>query len=196
MRVYIGPYKHWISPYQIADAIFFWVDSTGFYAEEPKIYDRWDYKAAEKFGDWLSNSWVSDFCNWINRLNNRKIKVRIDEYDTWSMDHTLSLIIYPMLVQLKEKKHGSPYVKDEDVPENIRSSAANPKTDENDLDEYHHERWTWVLDQMIWSFNELSNDNPNEPVFDKVNNEGYQAYGVKMNNGFRLFGAYFQGLWD
>ena len=46
----------------------------------------------------------------------RTINVRIDDFDTWSMDHTLAPIILPMLIQLKETKHGSPKVDDADVP--------------------------------------------------------------------------------
>ena len=38
--------------------------------------------------------------------------VKIDYWDTWSMDHTLSYIIVPMLKQLKATKHGAPYVDD------------------------------------------------------------------------------------
>ena len=26
MKVYIGPYTKWFGPYQIADAVFFWLD--------------------------------------------------------------------------------------------------------------------------------------------------------------------------
>jgi hypothetical protein len=32
----------------------------------------------------------------------RRITVNIDRYDTWSMDHTLALIILPLLLQYKE----------------------------------------------------------------------------------------------
>jgi len=40
----------------------------------------------------------------------RKVQVAIHDYDTWSADHTLSLIILPLLKRLKELKHGSPIV--------------------------------------------------------------------------------------
>jgi len=50
----------------------------------------------------------------------QKISVRIDKYDTWSMDITLAHIIVPMLKQLKETKHGAPDVSDEDVPQHLR----------------------------------------------------------------------------
>ena len=57
----------------------------------------------------------------------RKIVIHIDDYDTWSMDHTLAPIIAPMLKQLKATKHGAPFVDDEDVPEHLRSTNAKPK---------------------------------------------------------------------
>lgn len=41
-------------------------------------------------------------------LTARRIDIQIDKYDTWNMYHTLALIIYPMLIQLKETKHGVP----------------------------------------------------------------------------------------
>jgi len=38
----------------------------------------------------------------------RKINVQIERHDTWSLDHTLAIIIYPALIQLKATKHGVP----------------------------------------------------------------------------------------
>jgi hypothetical protein len=52
---------------------------------------------------------------------------------------------------LKEHKHGSPFVKNEDVPEHLRSTQ-EPGPDNNWTDETVHDRWTWVLDEMIWAF--------------------------------------------
>ena len=46
----------------------------------------------------------------------RRVEVKIHRYDTWSMDHTLALIIHPMLVQLKEKNHGYFSTESEDAP--------------------------------------------------------------------------------
>ena len=150
----------------------------------------------------------------------RKIEVHIDEYDTWSMDHTLSYIIAPMLKQLKATTHGAPYVDDEDVPEHLRSTAAKPKKDENDTDEFHFDRWDWVLDEMIWAFEQ--HDNGDSKFFDhtesekyreqygdsdefhfnemikliKVDRDGLDAWHSRKNNAFKLFGKYYQSLWD
>ena len=112
MRVKIGPYKNWIGPYQIADMIFFWCEKH----PDEKLMERWDYKLQDKFGDWLANdkngddSRLTKFCQWFESKRKRKIKVKIDNYDTWSMDHTLAYIIVPMLKQLHETKHGAPFV--------------------------------------------------------------------------------------
>ena len=52
----------------------------------------------------------------------RKIAIKIEPFDTWNMDHTLALIIHPMLIQLREATTAAPFVEDEDVPENLRRS--------------------------------------------------------------------------
>ena len=99
MKVYIGKYVKWWGPYQLAELIPFVSEDT-----------------QDKIGSWLSRTWVDDVCEWLNSKTKRKIEVRIDKYDTWNMDNTLAHIILPMLKQLKETKHGSPLVDDEDLP--------------------------------------------------------------------------------
>jgi hypothetical protein len=131
------------------------------------------------------------------------------------------LIIHPMLIKLKEKKHGSPFVNDEDVPENIRSTSAPPKKNEWDTDELFHDRWDWVLDEMIWTFEQLVDENADLQFYSgesdiqwvkkenelfemvrgsndthKFDSEGYDAWNKRIENGLRLFGKYYQGLWD
>jgi hypothetical protein len=159
----------------------------------------------------------------------RKVRVVVEPFDTWSMDHTLALIIHPMLVQLKETKHGAPFVDDEDVPEELRSTSAPPKENEYDTDDNFHKRWNWVLDEMIWAFAQKIDDNaedqfysgehdlrweedsesvdpdtgtaygrivkgPNDTfVFDK---EAHDVWQSRKSNGFKLFGKYYEGLWD
>ena len=153
MKVYMGPYKNWFGPYQIAEKILFWMD---------KDDDRVD-----KFGEWLNKTWVSKVCDWYYKNWDRKIEVRIDRYDTWGMDHTLAPIILPMLKQLKASKHGSPFVDQEDLPVELRLSKREQKVNdeghwnkklkatEEEIDavsKKFHSQWDWVMDQMIWSF--------------------------------------------
>lgn len=38
----------------------------------------------------------------------RVVNIHIDKWDTWNMDHTLALIIVPMLKQLRDTNHGYP----------------------------------------------------------------------------------------
>jgi len=152
MQVKIGPYKNWVGPYQIAEALCFWArketDEYGF-----KSKPQW----VHNFGTWLSggedrDSWLQRACLWIESKRSRKIKVRIDRWDTWSMDHTLSYIVLPMLRQLNKTKHGAPNTDDEDVPEHLRSTVAEPKENEWDTDSNHFLRWDWIMSEMIYAF--------------------------------------------
>ena len=143
----------------------------------------------------------------------RIVDIAIDEYDTWSMDHTLAMIIVPMLKQLKATKHGSPLVDDEYVPEHLRSTAAPPKEHEWDVDDNHFKRWDYVLDEMIWAMEQIVDDNDEDPFYDMSNvneetgimeqidailcdRDGLQKHHERINNGTKLFGIFFQSLWD
>ena len=148
----------------------------------------------------------------------RDVKIELDPYDTWSLDHTLALIIHPLLVQLKETTHGAPCVDDEDVPEHLRSTAAAPK--EWDTDSLHHDRWDWVMGEMIWAFGQSADDeelfqhnvdnlkmtmdggkvtfsvkDPNKPEY-YYDKEGHKRHLERKSNGRRLFAKYYDGLWD
>ena len=68
------------------------------------------------------------------------------------MDHTLSYIVLPMLRQLNKTKHGAPNTDDEDVPEHLRSTVAEPKENEWDTDSNHFLRWDWIMSEMIYAF--------------------------------------------
>ena len=141
-----------------------------------------------------------DYYYWLDRLfgwnPEQKVSVRIDDHDTWSMDHTLAHIVLPMLVQLKRTHHGAPFTDDEDVPEELRSTSAPPKEKEWDTDDNHFKRWDWILDEMIWAFNQKCRD-------DWMDDYDYSWASVeaivhqeRMTNGFKLFGKYYESLWD
>lgn len=199
MKVYIGPYTNWIGPYQIADMLFFWLEK---YPSD-ELEQRWDYKLHDCFGDWLSKTWVNTFCQWIHNKKKRKVQVKIHNYDTWSVDHTLALIILPLIKKLKEHHHGSPYVDDEDVPEELKSTSAPPLTQEQkdcgESDDNFHKRWDWVLDEMIWTFGELADEDGDLKYYmdDYEHDEEYiQAWRERKKNGLKLFGKYYEALWD
>ena len=126
----------------------------------------------------------------------RVIDIKIDNYDTWNADHTLALIIYPLLQKMADDKPGAPGTDDEDVPEHLRRENAKPKENYWDTDEFWYDRWDWILEEMTWTFKELSECTWEslyyENGFDK---EGYDKHSDKINNGLRLFGKYYRSLW-
>lgn len=143
----------------------------------------------------------------------RKISVQIDKWDTWSADHTLALIIAPLLQKMKEDKQGAPHVDDVDVPEHLRSTAAPSKENDWDTDQNWHLRWDYVLDEMLWAMQQLSSDNSEDQFYDhsevdeskgimqqvdaiKVDWDGLKTHHARIQKGCELFGKYFQSLWS
>lgn len=209
MKIYFSNYRnHWLSPYTILEKVFFWREID---YDEPLI---------EKWSDRLL-----PFCQaWQKFLDfvHPQIEfVKIDRYDTWNMDSTLSKIVLPMLKQLHATKHGSPFVDDEDVPEELKSTSAPPKENEWDTDGNHFKRWDYVMEEMIWAFEQKNSDW--EEQYRKGNidilwekdektgmsemkrgpmdtyecdYEGMKVHQVRISNGLRLFGKYYEGLWD
>jgi hypothetical protein len=90
----------------------------------------------------------------------RKISVRIDKWDTWSMDSTLAMIIVPMLKQLKKTTHGAPDTDVEDSPKNLRPTPKQVEIykEKGETDPKFFERWNWILDEMIWAFSQVNTD--------------------------------------
>lgn len=201
MKVYINKYKHhWISPITIVEYMFFWTEWSKC-GRGAKIIRDEDWVESPKWVDKLSSILlpISIAIKFVWDLIDRKIDyVKIDRWDTWSMDSTLTLIILPMLKQLKATKHGSPHVADEDVPEYLRSHMAQPKEYEWDTDSLWHMRWEWVMDEMIYSFEKLNEDDWEAEFFkDKEwNKEAYDKVNDRIQNGLVLFGKYYRGLWD
>ena len=240
MKVYISGYRdHWISPYTMLDYMFFWTDWSKCARDKTvirsleeernhKYVERPDW--CEKWSDRLAP--ISRGIMWVLDLVHPAINyVKIDRYDTWSMDHTLSPIILPMLKQLKEKKHGAPFVDDEDVPEELKSTSAPAKENHWDTDANHFARWDWAMSEMIFAFEckvddswqDAFREGEHDIVWTPVDREGnevpkgehkyfhmdkgpkdtykcdYEGMKVvetRIQNGFRLFGKYYQGLWD
>ena len=217
MKIYKSNYRHhWISPYIILEKVFFWREID---YDEP-IIEKWSNRLLPFSEAYQA---VMDF------IHPKIDYVKIDRWDTWSMDHTLADIILPMLKQLKADKHGSPNVADEDVPMELQSWTS-PAKDEYDVDGHHFARWDYVLNEMIFAF-ECKNDdewdkqfwsgvsktemvesnlthfNPvtqqHEKTYEMVEHgdikcdwEGRKKMQERISNGFRLFGRYYEALWD
>ena len=140
----------------------------------------------------------------------RKVEIQIDPWDSWNAEHTLALIIVPLLKQLQKTKHGAPYTDDSDVPEHLRSYNAKPKENDWDTDEFHFQRFDWILDEILWGMQQIAEYKPLESNFFKfsddyeiggkgsceIDSEGLKAYEDRIQNSCRLLGVYLQRMWD
>jgi hypothetical protein len=161
---------------------------------------------------WYSNFLFSTF----GYSPKAKEVISIDSWDTWSLDHTVSTIMVPLLKQLKATKHGCPIVDMCDRPEHLIGTI--PK-EPHVTDEFWEESWDWVLDEMIFAhesklddweeqfhsgevdrvFKDLENgytewlEVPSHTF--KIDMKGRKAYQDRISNGFRLFGKYYENLW-
>jgi hypothetical protein len=212
MKVNIGPYKSHLTTHRIKCDYL-----------ELMYGDAWIDVKEDQYV-WIDHLVAGildgiDFClKPINKFRNRKIKIKYHDYDTWSLDHTLSLIILPGLKQLKDTNHGYAHVDNEDLPTACLKDASG------------EERWEWVMDEMIWAFEEIANDYPGEEAFhsgesdvvwtkvdahgnedpegkllrlDKgpnytfsIDMEAKKKYDDRIQRALILFGKYYRSLWD
>ena len=159
---------------------------------------------------------------WFDKRT-QKVNVRIDRWDSYSMDTTLAHIVVPMLKAVKADKHGAPYVENVDVPEHLRSTIDDIKNQVNSvdqLDDRFFKRWDWVLEEMLFAFQCKLVDyeskfysGESDIYFEKipgssnsimktgskhtfeVDRKGLGVYEARIQNGFRLFGKYYNTLW-
>lgn len=218
MKVFISNYRHhWYSPYTFLEKV---------------IYRReidYDDPIVEKWSNRLTP--ISKAIQWfMDKIRPRVEYVKIDRWDTWSMDSTLAVIVLPMLKQLQKDKHGSQLVDLEDVPEYMRTSSTEDYSDQECFEFYHkdtekkgydvHDRWDWVLNEMIFAFESYAHDweekyrsGEHDIQWKKLENgcsemirgpndtyecdyEGMAKEQKRIDNGLRLFGTYYRGLWD
>lgn len=206
----IGPYKSWVGPYQIASVLRF----VGVSADKQ-----------HRVGKLLSGTWVNSLCEWVESKRSRKVDIRIDPYDTWSMDSTLAVIILPMLKQLKRTKHGIPNSLGAPDSTTAHQLTFDFYTDEDPrIWEAAAQEWESVLDEMVWTFEQLQpdcdwenkywtvlpeldlDDYPEDkdktivPVRWKVVGEcdweGMNAHNNRICRGLKLFGKHYRDLWD
>jgi len=220
MKVHIGKYIDRWTTYQWHQRWLEWRHKKYYWEVDEKDYTQLD-KLVERLLDgwqWVLNHSI----NLIQDRRERKVKVKIDHWDTWSMDSTLTPIILPMLKQLNETKHGAPFVDDADVPEHLRVPTDFTGGKNGEVDDNHFARWDWVMSEMIWAFEQLSTDwdsqfhtgvtdfefvplddgsgmiemarGPNDTSHFDV--EGHHAHSKRIDHGLMLFGKYFRSLWD
>jgi pyruvate/2-oxoacid:ferredoxin oxidoreductase alpha subunit len=220
MKVDIGPYVSTWSTYRVYRKWLEWRYGEHILLIEDEDTDAYDFIIEKVLDAWqvVLDATINKFITW----RGRREKVRIDPYDTWSMDHTLALIIVPMLKQLKVTNHGFQFTDPEDAP----TIGKGDEVDFGHSDTKASERWDWVMDEMIWAFSQISRewDDGEETYYDKYqpdeevsrvkvgdkyieteeearergkfNPDKYKEYNDRIANGLRLFGKYYRGLWD
>lgn len=193
MKVYLGKYVYPITTYDIASKIIFW-DNTKYRKKVNSIL---------KFGLTYNQnsknkklSILSKFLDKYNSYQKRKVFIKIDDYDVYDLDYTLSLIIEPALKKLVEDEWlGSFKVDNEDLPKELQISDDEYKLIsftylENDprlLEIYNRleQQPKYVINKMIYAFNILNSTDSHED----------EDYKKEIDEGFRLFGKYFRNLW-
>lgn len=214
MKVKFGPFINRFTTGRLEDFWYEWRYKKSRWSVGDEDTDKWDDRF-EKVSDFFQNI-LNATVNKIQDKRKRKLEVKVDYYDVWGADHTLAMIIVPVLKKLREVKHGSPFVELEDVPENLHpKEEAGP--DNGYTDDTVHERWEWALNEMIWSFEQIVDENSDYQFFDhsesdaaekagvpfeqtwskiKIDSEGLKAHNERIKRGTTLFGKYFRGLWD
>jgi hypothetical protein len=216
LKVYLGPYYNWFQPGKWYKDLMLWAAGFGRNADYEKInIDEHDRVRSKIQNSWIHGKLVA-VERWFDARTARKIKIEIHPYDVWGMDHTLALIVVPMLKLLKEKKMGSAYVADEDVPEELKSTSAPPLTDvqktTGESDANLHKRWEWALSEMLWAMEQVADEESDSKFFEhpsdprlsfeesvkkmKFDKDGYAKWQARKQHGLMLFGKYFEALWD
>lgn len=139
----------------------------------------------------------------------RRIDIKIHSWDHYSADHTIALIVYPLLVEFKKKAKawgGAP------------SCLINEKDGKN-AQKIAFKKWLEIIDKIIFSFKEIANNLPGEKKAFKKNGKKYKTekcengthkivetgfdfdvnkweeYNSKIQEGLELFGKYYTNLW-
>lgn len=115
-------------------------------------------------------------------------KIKIHSYDLHNLDITLAIVIAAGLEKFKEIDSSAPCVDNHDVPEDLWDPNWVNDNDNLVEDTNYFKRWKYVLNEMWFAFDAMSNDRIN---FIKSDSEEMQ----RVTNGLRLFTKYYLSLW-
>ena len=180
------------SKYKLADKIAEWIIG---YKNSP-IYDVKEQEKVNNLSEKIESyipDWFDSVCVFLYKFRRkRKEIVRIDHFDTWNLDHTLALIILPALKKLKETAHSYIPVKPEDAIL-VEIDGETPLKENSDH----------IIDEMIYAFGTLVDEDWEDQFYSYDSTlqspaqlEAFKAAEERRNNGFKLFGKYYLGLWD
>jgi hypothetical protein len=195
MKIYLGPYSSYLTSTIHRDYMrkkhgYIW-DLDGYKQTRFEEYLEHIEDILQFIYDWTVNIYL--------RRRKRKIEIKLHPYDSWNAFYDLSLIILPLLKQVKKDKHGHPWVDDSDAPPELSSVNASPKLYEYEWDDNCGKRWDYVLNEMIWVFEQIADETSDDKFFDedyKLDKVGFEAWNKRKQNGLRLFGKFYENLWD
>ena len=120
---------------------------------------------------------------------NRAFNIHIDDFDAWSLDNTLSHIIHPALIRLKEIKHGYPELWEDGMVthHNYDRQLHFDFIDEEVETKYLINKWNDILDKMIYAFGRIKEDNCLD-----ISKDEWE----KIQEGLDLFAEHYTSLWD
>ena len=120
-------------------------------------FSTYNWKTPKQFNDVVQT--IINLCwnSWWTKTNFFNFVI-INKHDVWNLDSTLTPIILKSLKEFKKQNtHGAPNVEDIDVPDNLKSTQ-HTKENDYDTDPDWFKRWNYVIEQMIWSYQELNDD--------------------------------------
>lgn len=91
--------------------------------------------------------------------------------EIWALYLTMAIFILPRLKRLREMEFGHPGC-------------------------YTEKQWWGMVDKMIWSFEAIIKDEKGELYPSNCSPGEYRAIDCKMQEGLKLFGKNFTGLWN
>lgn len=124
MKVYIGPYSRFTIRSLIFNTLLFPFEDFA-----PKSYQNFIMKVAD-------SCFITKLDEFLFPLKPRH-KIRIDDWDIYSLDYTLSFVILPALIKFKDNLTGHP-------------------------SEITFEEWQEILGKMITAFRLISEDRDDE----------------------------------
>jgi hypothetical protein len=160
-----------------------------------KIYIS-NYPDRSFFKRWIHTILSKFFKKNVTIFNTPIRYIHIDNYDIWNLDETLSHVIVACLKKIKGNKSGAPFVDNADVPESLYMPESWP-VDRGEVDKNWFQRWDYVLNEMIWSFEQNSKDWEADFCHTKQYwaTEEYKYHVRRMENGRNLFAKYYNNLW-
>jgi hypothetical protein len=214
MKVTIGPYVSWFGPYQLAEKLLFWKDK-----EHDSIYklgDRLDETPIGTFLTWFHSKQerkvkvhIDAYDVWNMDSTLALVVVPMIEKLKECQHGT------PFIDAEDLPKHLA------FEPKDYREDLFGYTEEEDNLsDKLREDQWNWILDEMIFAF-KSKDDEWEEQFYSgesdlefkemengfselvsgyghtlKIDWDGRKAYQERITNGFRLFGKYYEGLWD